>query len=384
MTLILACGITSAGSGGNSRSPRPFFPIGVWFEGSPDWGGYPDNPAGAKVYYDRCFADLAAHGFNTATVPNCPETLWETLLQSARDHGIKIVLEIPPLASLVSQPEPLSEPEVRAAVDQVVRKIGRYDSLLRYQIRDEPPPEVMPNWLMVRRALAAADPAHPAFSCFNNPDSLARAVKAGGLADAVFDIYPQGVATPPQSLGGFVPALDAFARAADSISMWAVLQSFAKPGAWRYPSPPELRAMTYLSLAAGAKGVLYFIYQTLPNHPERLEGLIDPEGKPTPMYAPATALAREMGKLAPLLLTLKPVACPHFEGDARVGSFVDGKRRRVLIVASTRPDQAVSVRITVRLASAWRDQLTDEVFAPENGVLTVPLALGAGRVLVRE
>ena len=42
----------------------------------------------------QSFADMAAHGFNTATVPNCPEDLWEPLLASAQEHGIKIVLEV--------------------------------------------------------------------------------------------------------------------------------------------------------------------------------------------------------------------------------------------------------------------------------------------------
>ena len=383
--LILACGAGIAAAKGSSRGGAPFFPIGAWFEGKPDWGGYPEDSAGAKAYYDRCFADLAAHGFNTATVPNCPEELWETLLQSAREHHIKIVLEIPPLAELISQPGPLGEAEVRTAVEQVVKKIGRYDSLLRYQIRDEPPPEMMANWLLVRRVLAAVDPTRGAFSCFNDANSLARAVASGGLAEVVFDIYPHGAATPPQSLGGFLPSLDAFQSAANGVTMWAVLQSFAKPGAWRYPSPEELRAVTYLSLAAGSKGVFYFIYQVLPEHPERLEGLVEPDGKPTPMYAPATALAHELGRLSPLLLSLKRAAAPsRIEGDARVGSFVDGNRRRVLIVASVRPDQAIDVKIRLRSAAAWKDQLTGEILTPQDGVLTVPLTPGAGRVLVRE
>lgn len=383
--LVMACGAGIAAAKDGSRGRPPFFPVGVWFEGKPDWGGYPEDPVGAKAYYDRCFADLAAHGFNTATVPNCPEELWETILQSAHEHHIKLVLEIPPLAELISPREPLTEPEVRTAVEKVVKKIGHYDSLLRYQIRDEPPPEMMPNWLLVRRVLAAVDPTRGAFSCFNDPNSLARAVASGELTEVAFDIYPHGAATPPQSLGGFLPALDAFQAAAKGVTMWAVLQSFAKPGAWRYPSPEELRAVTYLSLAAGSKGVFYFIYQVLPEHPERLEGLVEPDGKPTPMYAPATALARELGTLSPLLLSLKRAAAPpRIEGDARIGGFVDGSGRRVLIVASACPDKAIDVTLRLRSAAAWKDQLTGEILTPQNGVLTVPLDPGAGRVLVRE
>ncbi|UCH36353.1 MAG: hypothetical protein JSV65_08365 [Armatimonadota bacterium] len=382
ISLILASATVAAG--GASRERPPFFPIGVWFEGNPDWGGYPGDLAGARTYYDRCFADLAAHGFNTATVPNCPEPLWETLLRSAQKHRINIVLEIRPLADLVSQGEPLSESEVYEVVKRVCDRIGAYDSLLRYQIRDEPPPDAVPNWLMVRRILAAVDPSRPAFSCFNNPDALARANERGDLSEAVFDIYPHGVGTPPQSLGGFLPALDRFSDAAGDAAPWPVLQSFAKPEAWRYPSPQELRAVTYLSLAAGAKGMFYFLYQSMPGHPEKLEGLIHPDGRPTPMYAAATELARELGTVAPLLLSLQRTEPPeNVEGDARVGSFVDGGGRRVLIVASTRPDAAVTARVSVGAAGAWKDKISGEVFTPEDGTLIIPLAPGAGRVLAQ-
>jgi hypothetical protein len=393
LALVITCAaaLERADAASAPRAPttngqrQPWFPIGVWFEGNPDWAGYPGDVAGARGYYGRCFADLAAHGFNAAVVPNCPESLWTTLLRSAREHGINIVLEIGPLARLVSQPEAVRESEAYAAAERIFHQIGGFESLARYQIRDEPPPEMVPNWLMVRRALAAVDPARPAFSCFNNPDSLARAREQASLAEAVFDIYPHGVNTPPQSLGHFLPALDRFMAAAGNAAPWPVLQSFAKPGSWRYPSAQELRAVTYLSLAAGAKGLLYFLYQTMPNHPERLEGLIDPDGNPTPMYATAAELARELGKLSRLLLSLKPAEPPaDVQGEVRVGSFTDDAGHSVLIIASARPDQAVTAGVSANATHAWQDALTAERFTPKEGRLSVPLGPGGGRVLVEQ
>jgi hypothetical protein len=102
------------------------------------------------------------------------------------------------------------------------------------------------------------------------------------------------------------------------------------------------------------------------------------------MYAPAAALAREMGKLSPLLTSFKPTAPPsQVVGDARVGSFVDAGGHAVLVVASTRPDAPVTARVSVDATAAWKDRLTGEVLVPTNGALMVPLAPGAGRVLVR-
>lgn len=378
LAIILLCGAAFA----RKEKTEPFFPIGVWFEGKPSYSGCPSEPAGAKAYYDRCFADLAKHGINTVAVPNCPEELWETLLASAQAHRIKVVLEIQPLMALVIQAEPASEKAVYETAKAVVDKIGKYRSLLRYQIRDEPFTQMIPNWILVQRTLAELDPRHPAFSCFCSPEALANLTEKARLSEAVFDIYPFGPATPKQSLGAFVPALDAFTKAAKDNVKWAVLQTFAKPNAWRCPSPEEIRAETYLSLAAGAKGIFYFIYQSMPNHPEKLEGLIDPDGKPTPIYGPTSELAGELSKLAPLVMSLTPAekAIP-VEGSVRAGSFVDGAGSAVLIIASTDPGKPVEARVPD--ASAWKDALTGETFDPVDGIVTIKLAAGAGRVLVK-
>jgi len=251
-------------------------------------------------------------------------------------------------------------------------------------VRDEPGPALVSNWLLVQRILAAVDPTRPAFSCFNSRDSLVEVVDSTKLSEAVFDIYPIGAGARAQSLGGFVAALDAFTDAAERNILWPVLQAFAKPSAWRYPTPEELRAMTYLSLAAGARGVFYFLYQTMPNHPEKLEGLIDPQGAPTPMYDAASTLAKDIRQLSPLLMSLKPAASRSApQGDLRVGNFIDAAGRPVLIVASTRPDAPVTARFKVDSDSAWRDEVTGESLTPRDSVLEVSLVPGGGRVLVR-
>ena len=361
---------------------EPFFPIGVWFEGAPGLNGGPGDPEGARKYYDQCFADMAAHGFNAAAVPNCPEHLWEPLLQSAEEHGIKIVLEVAPLAGLVSRKELAGEADVHAAAMGVYEKIGEYDSLLRYQIRDEPPRELVPNWLLVRRILAAVDPKRPAFSCFCHPDSLRIVTDQVDLTEAVVDLYPHRAATPKQSLGSFFSAMDTFKRSIKDNDWWAVLQAFGvPPPSWRYPTPEELRAVTYLSLAEGAKGVFYFIYQYMPDY---LWGMVALDGSPQPIYATASQLAQEMQRVSPLLLALEPSDPPdEVEGDVRVGSFVDPEGNSVLIVASTRPDAQVTAAVAVDSDEPWLDAISGESITPRENVLTVPLIAGGGRVLVR-
>ncbi len=142
--------------------------------------------------------------------------------------------------------------------------------------------------------------------------------------------------------------------------------------------------MTYLSLAAGAKGAFYFLYQSMPDHPEKLEGLVDPHGASTPMYEAASTLARELKQLSRLLMSLKPTAAgPATQGEVHAGNFVDPAGRQVMIVASTRPDTAVIAKFSVASNDPWRDELTGETLTPADSVLEVKLAPGAGRVLVR-
>jgi hypothetical protein len=362
------------------QTPDPFFPIGLWFEGAPSINGGPADPAGAKAYYDRCFADISRHGFNCIAVPNSPMALWEPMLKSAEEHGLKVVLEIGALAALVSRPDPATEADVYAAAKPIVDMLSKYPALLRYQTRDEPGPEMIPNWVVLQRIMAALDPKRPTFSCFCGTEALAALTKTVPLSEAVFDIYPHRPGTPPQTLGSFLPTLDAFTKASGANPMWAVLGDFAVGASWRYPSPEELRAVTYLSLAAGAKGAFYFIYQFMPGY---LDGLVKPDGAPTPMWEPTAALARELGTLAPVLMALKPDATAvEVQGEARVGHFRDANGKSVLIVASTKP--AAAQTVTVKIEGKWKDALTGEALEGKDGALAVALVAGGGRVLVGE
>ena len=371
-------------------APR-FFPIGVWFEGAPGAAGYPSDAEGAARYYDRCFGDLAAHGLNAVAVPNCPEALWETLLRCAERHGVKVVLEIGPLVGLVSSAGPLDEQQIDDAVTAVVKRLARFGSLLRYQIRDEPPPELIPNWVAVQRVLAARDPRHPAFSCCCHVESVRMLREATTLSEAVFDIYPFLEGRPAGDTGWFFPALKAFCEAAGDLPKWAVLQSFAKPGTWRYPTPEELRCTVYSSLAAGAKGIFFFIYQTMPNHPEKLEGLIDPQGRPLAMYEAVSRLAAELRKLAPTLLRLQPIGPTRWPGEKNLpvilSHFRDDKGRNYLIIANANPAAPVKVPLQPILAEnhiSLTDCLTGEEFVLQPGTSNLPLGPGAGRVMLMQ
>lgn len=356
----------------------PFFPIGVWYEGAPSRADSPSDLSGARAYYVRTFKDLAGRGINTVAVPNCPEVLWEELLQSAEECGIKVVLEVTPLVEFVSQSGSVAESTISETVNRVCGKLDSYSSLIRYQIRDEPAPHMVENWLLVRRLLAAVDSRRPAFSCFCRPDVLASVTDQTPLTEAVIDIYPHYGSTEPQSLGDFLSSLSGFKAVIQDNDWWAVLQAFATPDhCWRYPSPEELSAVTYLSLAEGAKGVFYFIYQYAPT--AGLLGMVEADGTTHPIYTAVSQLAGELRRLAPVLLNLRSVGEAQALENVVVGLFSTKYGQPVVIVASTRPDNSVTAKLD--FSGIWKDVLTGEILSAEEGILTVPLGPGRGRVL---
>ena len=362
-----------------SYKAEPFVPVGVWFEGAPSFTGCPADPVAARGWFDRAFTDLSSNGFNAIAVPNCPDTLWDPLLRSAEDHGIKVALEIGPLVNLVSRADKPSEEEVEAVCQAMVDRMKVYPALVRYQIRDEPPVSMVDNWILVQRILAALDPTRPSFSCFCSYDSLGYVAQKTTLSEAVYDIYPLTRNTPLQTLGSFEIVLEYFKQNSHGLPMWGVAQAFAVNGPqWRYPTPEELRAKTYLWLAAGAKGIYYFIYNHMPGY---LDGLVSSDGTPQPLYAPTAKLAQELKQLSPMLLTLKPGDEISVSGDAaRVGSFLTPENKQVLIIASRTPGAAQTANVNV--AGTWVDALSGAVLNSNAGVLSVELEAGGGRVLV--
>ncbi|MFH1741192.1 MAG: hypothetical protein ABIH23_19490, partial [bacterium] len=175
--------------------PPPFMPIGVWFEGLPKWLGVSEDASAYRAYLDRCFADLAKNGLNCVTVPNVLPKHESLLLEAAAAHGLKVVMEVDAAKQLISAS--LAAPEIYAkTAAEIASRHQASPALLRYQIRDEPPPDWMPAWLAMQRALARADPLHPSFSCFNSATSLRKAREASALSEAVFDIYPLRTGSP--------------------------------------------------------------------------------------------------------------------------------------------------------------------------------------------
>lgn len=289
----------------NAAESEPFLPLGAWFEGNPELLGLSETAA-FRDYLDRAFADIAGIGLNCITVPNIPPHHQEMLLEVAAAHGLKVILEIGVARDMVGG-QAVDADEYRKVAEGIASAHGYSHVLERYQLRDQPPPEMMSAWLAMQAALAQADPRHPSFSCFNNPDALRMAREADALSEAVFNLYPLGVEQAFGDFGSFDEQLRVFLDAAGPLPTWIVLQAFANDGRWRYPESVELRYMSYLALARGVEGFFFFVYQTMPLHPDGIQGMVDTELVPRPIFAEVKRLATRLGRMSETIRHLSPV-----------------------------------------------------------------------------
>jgi len=346
---------------------KGLFPIGIWYDGRVEGINVPEGCTDvpqdlkeAEKYYEKTFTDIKDYGLEIVVIPNTPPAYRETLLEVASRVGVRVVLEIAELAwpefggrfSIRHPDMERDELELFKELKRIVRPLQRYDSLLCYQLIDEPPASLFDNWRMVSRLLAGADPKRASFSCLNNERECSKARRLG-MQMLVFDRYPLRVQSAPgeYDFRAFITLLDTLKAAAADRPYWMVLQAFASPAGMRYPTPAELRLMTYLSLAHNAKGIFYFLYNSKTQN-ERLNGLVDVDLNPAPLFDEVGKLARELKALAPVLLSLAPMEnTVSGEGaDIDVQMFIDDEGVRYVFMSNL--DVLAPVQYAARIPGA--------------------------------
>lgn len=387
---------------------QTIFPVGVWYDGRVEGincpEGFVDVPrdmAKARLYYEKTFKDIKDHGLDIVVIPNTPPEYRETLLAVADGVGVKIVLELAEIAwpefggdLAIGNPKMIRDETVLLErLKALTAPLQKHPSLMAYQLIDEPPASLFENWRLINRVLGHIDPGRPAFSCLCREDELHRTSRMGTQM-IVFDRYPIGAGSTPGSYDWqhWIGLLETLRRHADAnrIPYWIVLQTCAKPGAMRFPTPAEIRVMTYLALAHNAKGVFFFLYNSMTQQ-ERLQGLVDVNLKPVPLYETVASLAHEIKKLTPTLLTIKPTdSIASVTAKVDVKTFIDSTDRRHLFVTNldvVRP-ATFTTQLELPTLKEIRDLLTGESIAvspggaPKKHSFSLTLAPGQGKLLL--
>jgi len=331
---------------------KDIFPIGVWFDGAVDGincpDGYHDIPRDkreAEKHYEAYFTDIKNHGIDIVVIPNTPPDYREILLSVADKVGVKIVLELVESAGInwggdfcVRNLQMVNdEQRVYEYYKKVIDPLRHHPSLFCYQVLDEPSSQLFANFQLVKRVLEHMDPAHPSFSCLCRENELDRTSRMGTQM-MVFDRYPLWKNTKPgeYDFQQFIKLLQMLKSHATEIPYWMVGQTCAmdREGGLRYPLASELRLMVYLSLAHNAKGIFFFLHNSYTQQ-ERLQGLVDTNLKPHPLYLEAAKLAGELKTLAPVILEVHPAEdiC-SFEGDFDVQAFTHTSEKHYLFICN--------------------------------------------------
>lgn len=401
---------TPAALGATQAGVRGTFPIGIWMDGRvegincpPGCVNVPRDLTQAEAYYEKAFTDIRDHNIEMVVLPNTPPEYRQLLLDVADRVGVKIVLEIvelsdPQIGGDLSVRSPNMAGDDKALYDRlkpVIEPLRRHPSLWAYQVADEPAAALAPNVIRANRALGKLDARRFPFSCLCNASELARTVRMG-YPMVVFDWYPLSEGSAPGSypFTNWLVTCDTIRSHAEAngLPYWMVIQAFAKPGAWRMPTAGELRAMTYLSIARNAKGIFFFLYNSN-SQEERLEGLVDPQLRPTPLLDEAARIAKHLKRIGPVLAQLDPA--PNIAssgGPMDVRTFAQRGGTRYIFAANTDTVNAVESTGTIGGPAPEKIRRLTDVGTGENVPLqrdtdsdfprfTLRLEAGQGRLL---
>jgi len=297
------------------------FPLGIWYEGGVGalrQNVVPEDPVEAAKMYDRDFADIAKHGIDVIVVPNTTPAHHKPLLDAAQKHNLKLIIELAheggDIGNMIRGAAPIDLARVHQMFETHLKPIQSHPALWKVQLLDEPPIPALEHYFQTAEALRQYDPRHAPFCCLVGDGPVEPFVKSTRSDVAAFDCYPIGVNTPKgdgKTLRDFAQVASRAALAAErnSAHAWAVLQCHAITGQLRFPTPAELRCMTWLSLATGSKGVFWFLYQTESLDPARtsiMSGLVDEKSQSSDRWDEVAKLTKEIKPLIPTLMQLTP------------------------------------------------------------------------------
>jgi len=356
-----------------------FFPIGAWYFWEDDASyinTHVDDPVRAKAYYDSTLKELGEHEVNLIVADWTPHDHRQMMLDASQRNGVKAILHLDEVNTYIANNTIDNGYLLYDIANKAIRDYKNHPALAGYYIIDEPwnTPEQTEKIAFSKKVLEAIDPKHPGFSCLLN--AYEETLKQVDYPVLVVDIYPIGKDWKGGDLSTFASECERGRKNAGDRPLWVILQSFGTRGGWRVPTPTEIEAQVWLSLAGGAKGIIYFMYQSTTNiQGEWIDGWVKMD------MTPSDDRLSEIGKinaklktLAPLLLKLKSTgsSIPSLPPSVYGNAFKDASGTQYVIVANK--------STTTEVSMPWSGSATD-VLTGEKLEGTIVLAPGKGRVL---
>jgi hypothetical protein len=172
--------------------------------------------------------------------------------------------------------------------------------------------------------------------------------------------------------------------------VWLVVQAFENLLQWRMPAFEEMTAMVYLALNRDVRGLVYFLYQSVPTG-ENLQGLVDLAGQPTANWSQMAAFHQQLEPVRNAILwsqKIAPFASAAFPVD--VGCFQHQLGFRYVLAANREVTAATATTVSIPTSllpgvTAVFDEVTGEQLplasSPDGVSVSLSLGPGGGRML---
>jgi hypothetical protein len=277
----------------------------------------------------------------------------------------------------------LTEPYAIKMAKELTEHYAKYPALIGHIIGDEPTHYEADRWLTDQRALFNVDPTRFAYSAINDAGLAMKLARSTQLHDVSVDIYPlYANSNVPEVLKTYFQWVQLTTSVSPQRPSWIVAQAFGGAGS-RMPTVEEERALTWIALAGGAKGFVYFLYQSLASL--AMTGMVDESGNPSPQFYELSRLAKKLTPQMKLLLDLHPDKIGAKVGDGFAhGEFADSAGKHYLIVASL--DTIKPTTAQIRMPEDFRDSIGIDVIRNARlgsigGIITSQLAPGDGVII---
>ncbi len=348
-------------------SPKP------WSIGDPIvsyWAG-PGYPGGGDLT-DADAIQMAEGGWNL---------VWceEKELDVVQHHGLRGLI-----TSDLLTPATLDDPKQREALDAFVLRVRKHPGLYAYHLVDEPGAGAFPGLGRLVAYLRERDPEHLAYiNLFPTYASNEQLGTVGDRVGAYDEHLRQYVETVKPALlsydhyhftktgdePGYLENL-ALVRAkafASELPFMNIVQTsawgptpLASPTGPRVPIRDEVRFLAFTTLAYGAQGISYYVY----NYPGHVGNITEPDGTPTPIYQELkelnpqfTAIAKELqllkslnvfqaGMLPPGTVALPENAAFSFDPPVPAQAYQPGVRLEGVILSEFGPAKTNSSAAT--------------------------------------
>ncbi len=404
--------------------PANFFPIAVWMEASPEIMGY--DASTAATFFETSFKKMVTFGFNTVRPSNLPhqnKEIVEQFMTLARQYNLMVILDPGEGHNLMKFDSSHLQKNRSMWLDylglNIIGRFYRYPNLLGYALIDEPAvyqirdannnpidisqEETLARWGLISEMLEELDPEHHEYTVFNDPAWLSMAVNSSSRKAIAYDNYPFETKVPDYVMGpageyNWYTRLQAFNEACQAqfaVAQLSVIQTFEDNLVpYRYPKPEELRACVYTSLAAGARGIMFFLFMDMisPNG-DYAHGLLDASFHVNnrDLIKAVVALNQELQILGPWLALLQSATngkVSGWEQEAKVlwGEYVNTLGVKYYIMANKDPNPnhgAITHSIQLPASDYYvTDKYSLEKFqADAHGWISITLGAGQGRVL---